>query len=228
MNTSQGNWWSMKTLQACAEGKLTDKHNRRECGRSYAEIYEQYMAPMRDRPNGLLVELGVSGGGSLLMWQEYFGWRVLGIDIQPNCTQHAKHDLGIEVLTYGQDDFAVYEEIKARGGADIIVDDAAHLNKLIVRSFGMLWPLVKPGGLYIIEDTLLSYVKDIRAETIAGGWGGMSLCKEPLENDRTDIDKLLKGLAESIDCQNKENQVAEYHVHPQVIIIRKMGNVTTG
>ena len=218
----------MRTLQECADGKLSDKGQARPCGQSLAQIYEPYMAPMRTRPRGLVCELGVSGGGSLSMWSEYFGWPVLGVDVQANCTQYIDHKREIDVLVAGQDAPEVHDAVKARGGADVILDDAAHLTELMVRSFSLLWPLVKPGGLYIIEDTLLTYVRDIAAEVKAGGWGGMDACKVKLENNRQDIEKLLASLASSIDTANIENGVASYHVHPQTIIIRKIGNVTTG
>jgi hypothetical protein len=38
------------------------------------------------------------------------------------------------------------------GPFGLIVDDASHDGNLTVRSFGLLWPLVQPGGYYVIED----------------------------------------------------------------------------
>ena len=39
-----------------------------------------------------------------------------------------------------------------RGDFDFIIDDGGHKNPQILASFNTLWPTVKPGGLYFIED----------------------------------------------------------------------------
>ena len=38
------------------------------------------------------------------------------------------------------------------GGYDLIVDDASHDGKLSEVTFGLLWPLVRPGRWYVLED----------------------------------------------------------------------------
>ena len=35
---------------------------------------------------------------------------------------------------------------------DLIVDDASHDGALTAATFGLLWPLIRPGGWYVIED----------------------------------------------------------------------------
>merc|ERR1711918_218223 len=43
--------------------------------------------------------------------------------------------------------------IKESGGMfDVVIDDGGHTNKQIKTSFDYLWPHVKPGGLYFLED----------------------------------------------------------------------------
>jgi hypothetical protein len=50
--------------------------------------------------------------------------------------------------------------IDANGGEfDIIIDDGGHYMKQQQVSFGFLFPFVKPGGLYIIEDLHTSLPK---------------------------------------------------------------------
>ena len=54
---------------------------------------------------------------------------------------HAKMQRGLPKVVLGLDcDF------------DVIIDDGGHTNCQIWTSFQKLWPTVKPGGLYFIED----------------------------------------------------------------------------
>ena len=40
---------------------------------------------------------------------------------------------------------------------DIVIDDASHVNTHQIAAFGHFWPLVRPGGWYVIEDVHASY-----------------------------------------------------------------------
>jgi len=57
-------------------------------------------------------------------------------------------------VTGDQGDVAVLrrwsEEIG--GELDVIIDDGGHTNTQIGRSFDALWPLIRNGGIYVIED----------------------------------------------------------------------------
>lgn len=41
---------------------------------------------------------------------------------------------------------------QSKGGFDIIIDDGGHTQNQMIESFTQLWPEIKPGGLYFIED----------------------------------------------------------------------------
>ena len=43
-------------------------------------------------------------------------------------------------------------------GYDIIIDDGSHVPKHMLLTFRHLWPYVRPGGMYVIEDIGFSYV----------------------------------------------------------------------
>ncbi len=44
----------------------------------------------------------------------------------------------------------VHEDLE--GHLDLVIDDASHMYEQTKRSFEILFPLLRPGGLYIIED----------------------------------------------------------------------------
>ena len=46
------------------------------------------------------------------------------------------------------------------GAPDIIVDDGSHLNEHVIETFEVLFPLLKDGGIYVVEDTQTSYWPD--------------------------------------------------------------------
>lgn len=71
-------------------------------------------------------------------------------------------------VTGDQGDFAVLrrwaEEIG--GELDVIIDDGGHKNSQIGHSFDVLWPLVRNGGVYVIEDLQVGRFKSYGGEKI--------------------------------------------------------------
>ena len=61
---------------------------------------------------------------------------------------------GINVLTGDQGDYGTLDKWISQSGGnfDVVIDDGGHQNCQIWNSFMKLWPTVKPGGLYFIED----------------------------------------------------------------------------
>ena len=43
------------------------------------------------------------------------------------------------------------------GVFDLIMDDGSHINEHVIKSFEFLFPKLKKGGIYVIEDTQTSY-----------------------------------------------------------------------
>jgi hypothetical protein len=55
------------------------------------------------------------------------------------------------------DETFLYKVTNDIGGIDIIIDDGSHINEHVIETFKILFPKLKDGGIYVIEDTQTSY-----------------------------------------------------------------------
>jgi Methyltransferase domain len=123
----------------------------------YLPIYDELLADWQGREVSFL-EIGIYKGGSMPMWQDFFAptSRLTFLDIDPAC--RALELPGTRVRIGDQSDPAFLAEVGATGGPfDLIVDDGGHKMHQQITSFRHLWPCLKDGGLYIVEDTHTSY-----------------------------------------------------------------------
>jgi demethylmacrocin O-methyltransferase len=127
----------------------------------YIPAYARFFAPYRNRRLTLL-EIGVGGydhedgGHSLNMWQAYFRrGTIVAIDL----FDKTKLSRGrVHVHQCSQVDRAGLEVIvRLYGGFDLVIDDGSHLNTHQIETFKILFPLMKPSGVYVIEDVQTSY-----------------------------------------------------------------------
>lgn len=128
----------------------------------YMQHYQRYFQPLRKKPLNLL-EIGVggeddprNGGQSLRTWKRFFPRaRIVGIDIFDK--RHFSQ-ARIDVRICDQTDEAALRKLSAEyGGFDIIIDDGSHMNEHVIKTFHVLFPLLRPNGIYAIEDTQTSY-----------------------------------------------------------------------
>jgi methyltransferase family protein len=132
----------------------TDK--RTGDGMGYTPVYERYFSPLRDEPITIL-EIGVNTGGSMLMWLDYFtNGKVIGVDIVPKTRPPESHRY--RFIQGDQQSIPFWNSvIPSLGKLDIVIDDGGHIAGQIENSFKCLWPIVKPGGYYCIEDLGAAY-----------------------------------------------------------------------
>lgn len=132
----------------------------------YIPLYDRYFSSFRGKPIRFL-EIGVSKGGSLQMWRNYFGddATIFGIDINPECEK--LNGLAGQVRIGSQTDNLFLESvIKEMGGVDIILDDGSHHMEHIPATLMHLFPYLSYGGIYMIEDLHTAYWK-----SFGGGYG---------------------------------------------------------
>ena len=134
--------------------------------RHYLPLYHRYFSPYRQLAEEggrqiVLLEIGVQNGGSLDMWNAYFGpekCQIFGVDIQPAC--RALERGNVKIFQGSQLDQAFLRSLPARMPApDIIIDDGGHSAKMQINSLEILFPFLRPGGIYLCEDTHSSYMK---------------------------------------------------------------------
>jgi hypothetical protein len=51
----------------------------------------------------------------------------------------------------------IADTAKKIGGYDVIIDDGGHHAHQMIASFQALWPAIKPGGIYVVEDIHCNY-----------------------------------------------------------------------
>jgi len=150
----------MKTLREISEDNKTNKLQH-----GYEVFYEEKLGYLRDKPIKLL-EIGIWKGDSLRMWRDYFKeGQVFGIDIVPAAVESGKGPR----ITTAQVDQNNREQLiafaKKHGPFDVIVDDGSHIMEHMQTSLGCLFPYVKSGGHYMIEDIQTSYDYQNRLDT---------------------------------------------------------------
>lgn len=115
----------------------------------YLPDYERIAAELGD--DASVCEVGVWHGGSLAMWRELFPFGVVvGVDIDPGMTWPP--DTVRIVMPQDDPGLRGAVSVHAPDGYDLVVDDASHIGSLTEATFCSLWPLVKPGRYYVVED----------------------------------------------------------------------------
>lgn len=179
----------METLTQIANRYGTDKGT---CGPSlaygahnYTDLYEAYLSDRREDPVNIL-EIGIGvkgtkwnsyivhgrnahGGASLKMWSDYFrNGNVYGIDI--NSSDHLASE---RIHTFVADQ-GNREDMRRFIGQhqdlyfDLIIDDGSHRPEHQQMSLGILFPRLRSGGLYFIEDLENNGVGDKDGERNCG------------------------------------------------------------
>lgn len=123
----------------------------------YLPIYDRLFETWQSRDIRFL-EIGIYKGGSMPMWQGFFGAgsKLTFLDIDPACK--ALELAGTTVEIGDQADPAFLARIgAAHGPFDLIIDDGGHKMSQQITSFRHLWPRLADGGLYIVEDVHTSY-----------------------------------------------------------------------
>jgi len=123
----------------------------------YFDIYDRHFNQYRNKEVNIL-EIGVSHGGSLQMWKDYFGDKanIYGIDIDPRCKEFEEDQ--VKIFIGSQADKNFLNEVKTKiPKIDILIDDGGHTMHQQIVSFEELFGHIKEDGVYLCEDVHTSY-----------------------------------------------------------------------
>jgi len=125
----------------------------------YLYIYDRLFLEYRAKNKPItILEIGVDRGGSIEIWEKYFpkGSKIHGVDINPQCKEiHFSENITIHLGNASDRSFMekTFENIEF----DIILDDGSHICSDVIETFKIMFPKLKNGGLYVIEDMCASY-----------------------------------------------------------------------
>jgi 23S rRNA U2552 (ribose-2'-O)-methylase RlmE/FtsJ len=123
----------------------------------YFDIYERHFSRFVGKPVTVF-EIGVSMGGSLQMWSEYFGKDsvIVGIDINPECKIHEKDNIKVEIGDQSDVNF-LRKLLETYGEPNIVIDDGSHVMKDLIETFDFLYSNTEENGVYLVEDLHTAY-----------------------------------------------------------------------
>jgi len=212
------------TLHEMGRRHGTDKWDQSHAyrGESYLHVYERYLDHLRSEPICLL-ELGVKTGASLRMWKEYFPLgEIHGVDLNPECAAHREDRVEVHILS--QDDEQGLGALADRvRGFDVVIDDCSHINVLTLASHRSLFPHVRAGGFYIIEDLGMSWLDygTLRdQDTFMDGELAMNIERGvDVRQRRDDLSRRFEEIL--LDMDMLRGEVRFLHFWPNVAIAQK-------
>jgi hypothetical protein len=180
-------------------------------------LVEQYAEMLELRPGFRpqnVFELGIFGGGSVALWYEVFRPRKhVAIDAadREDTRAFARWHEGREdrVSTYWRVDQADQAALRGiasaefSGQLDLVVDDCSHLYAPTKASFEALFPLLRTGGLYVIEDWAWAYSAELR---------------EAFSGERPLADLVVQLVAAT---GTPSNVIASSAVYPRFVVVER-------
>jgi hypothetical protein len=191
-------------LSALADDFDTDRNRRSGNGHAYARVYEQLIGSER---LGLkkLVEMSRTESAlqsaSAELWSTYFPFaEIYSVGLAED---GRSSDGRIHFVQLDQSDHSALEPLRRRlpsGGIDTIIDDGSHASRDQQATLKALFPLLRNGGWYFIEDldwqpagenaSEVMLTKDLLAAI--GDWeGGATLDPYGIVEHAGEFDKIL-------------------------------------
>lgn len=162
-------WWKENTpisnvLDDIAIRHLSDKSSRFH---NYAVKYDKILSPFRESFSSVL-EIGVAKGQSMKMWTDYFtNATIHGADIDKASVICESYSDRIKFHLIDQRSESQLKSLEQFSPFDLIIDDGNHFWMEQILTFNTLFPYVRKGGIYIVEDTTTSYWNEYKNNPVS-------------------------------------------------------------
>ncbi len=146
---------------------ITHKSDKSSRFHNYAVKYDKILSPYREAFTSIL-EIGVAQGQSIRMWTDYFTKAIIhGADISPASSNCVDYSDRIKFHLLDQRVRAQLKNLEQYSPFDLIIDDGNHFWMEQILTFETLFPYLKSGGIYIVEDTTTSYWKEYKNHQVS-------------------------------------------------------------
>lgn len=146
---------------------IKHKSDKSSLYHNYAVKYDKILSPFRESFLSIL-EIGVAQGQSIKMWVDYFSKATIhGADISGASKICESYSNRIKFHLLDQSKEAQLKNLEQFSPFDLIIDDGNHFWLEQILTFNTLFPYIKKGGIYIVEDTTTSYWKEYKNNTIS-------------------------------------------------------------
>ena len=136
----------------------------------YTDMYQMLFGPIRANVESV-VEIGVAAGQSIQAWYHFFpNAKITGFDINTvpsldKIVDKYSDRFTLNIRNLQREEYEDPKKIEEEFGlylesVDIIIEDGNHRSRQQQSLLPNLWPLVKPGGYYVIESIPMSAVKE--------------------------------------------------------------------
>lgn len=176
----------------------------------FLALYDKHFSSIKDNKLRFL-EIGVQFGGSLDIWRNFFrgDFELVGVDILPECKRYESEHVKIEIGDQENPEF-----LEKLGSFDIIVDDGGHKMTQQQVSFKHLFPKLKHGGIYVIEDLHTSYWPEFMNDTPTTEF--LKTFIDDINSWATEI-----GGRSNLTFHPNPYEIASMHVYESIVFIYK-------
>lgn len=172
---------------------------------NYEVMYSMFLAPHRQSKVklfeiGLGCDMEYGPGASVKLWHDYLpNVELWEAEYDEACVRNSTERgllKNVNTVTGDQGDPMTLRKwiMQTGGDFDFIIDDGGHKNSQIFKSFIALWPSLKRGGLYFIEDLQVgrrpfyedTHEEHIMADVIQEWIQQLLLSRAPIIDDKTE------------------------------------------
>ena len=192
-----------KSLEEISKQYQSDKgsvyHN-------YLEIYEKYFSKFRNNLENFL-EIGLWQGDSIRMWRDYFTTgNLVGADIL-DLSHVVLSNTQIHICDQSDRDQLNDLVKKTFNEFDIIIDDGGHWQHQQQITLGYMFPYLKSGGVFVIEDL---HTANHPAYTRPGDVATLDILRNWRDNN-----VLISNCMTDLEIEYLQNTVAEIHIEQE-------------